>query len=228
MPQDVFFQETVTQGTVTILLEGGGYRGRCFYSPKIPHGLGEGDVHLSLALLDPGGYEEGLVQGEDTQFVFGDVDAFSESSYIPGIPAVKLGAVLYRGQGVFQIGVCLKENTSCSRLQVSWRASRLEPKTRPAAILPEPVMEEQELREDVDENAFYIANAPRVLRTGESFRFYLVMPKTGGTPAWTIREPFGGSITPEGVYTAPSIPGIFEVQASLDGQITSVYIMVRE
>ena len=56
MPQDVFFQETVTQGTVTILLEGGGYRGRCFYSPKIPHGLGEGDVHLSLALLDPGGY----------------------------------------------------------------------------------------------------------------------------------------------------------------------------
>ena len=84
-----------SQGTVTILLEGGGYRGRCFYSPKIPHCLGEGDVHLSLALLDPGGYEEGLVQGEDTQFVFGDVDAFSESSYIPGIPAVKLGAVLY-------------------------------------------------------------------------------------------------------------------------------------
>ena len=39
MPQDVFFQETVTQGTVTILLEGGGYRGRGFYSTKITHRL---------------------------------------------------------------------------------------------------------------------------------------------------------------------------------------------
>ncbi len=226
MVQNVFFQETLTQGTAVIALDHGGYRGRCYYSARIPHGLGEGDVHLSFALIDPDGYEEGPVEGE--QLLFGDMDAFSESSYIPGIPAVKIGAILYPKQGVFQIGVCLKENTSCPQLKIAWRASRLEAKSRPAAILPEPVMEEEPLYQEADENAFYIANAPRVLRTGESFHFYLVMPKNGGTPVWTIREPFGGQITPEGVYTAPAIPGIFEIQASLNGQITSVYIMVRE
>ena len=39
MVQNVFFQETLTQGTAVIALDHGGYRGRCYYSAKIPHGL---------------------------------------------------------------------------------------------------------------------------------------------------------------------------------------------
>ncbi|MBQ7915643.1 MAG: hypothetical protein IJ315_02495 [Firmicutes bacterium] len=227
MSQDIFFQETLTQGITTIFLKSGGYRGRCYYSDKIAHGLGEGTVQLSFAVLDEAGYDNGPLNG--SHLIFGDLSAFEESSYLPGVPAVKIGAVLFPEQGQFQIGIRLQENTPLSQLKIAWWASRLEPKTRPAVILPDTVLDEpDELLSQPDENAFFITNAPRVLRTGKQFSFHVAMPKAGGTPVWTVKEPGGGTITQEGVYTAPSVPGIFEIQASLGEQITSVYIMVKE
>ena len=227
MSQDIFFQETLTQGVATISLKGGGYRGRCYYSEKIAHGLGEGVVHLSFAVQDEAGYDDTPLNGP--QLLFGDLSAFEESSYIPGVPAVKIGAVLFPEQGQFQIGVRLQENTPLSQLQIAWWASRLEPKTLPAVILPDTVLDEPDaLLSKPDENAFFITNAPRVLRTGKQFAFHVAMPKVGGIPVWTVKEPGGGTITQDGVYTAPSVPGIFEIQAALGDQITSVYIMVKE
>lgn len=230
MAQEIFYQETLTQGTAEIALPDGGHRGRCYYSSDIVHGLGEGTVRLSFAVLDSGGYEDGPL--EQTQLLFGDADALEESDYIPGIPSMKIGAVLYPQRGAFRIGVRLQGNTSCRRLSIAWWASRLEAKTRPAAILPETLISEAPLPSSLegpaDEDAFYIANAPRVLRVRETFRFCLQLPRSGGTPTWEVKESGGGTITPEGVYTAPSVPGIFEITARLGSQITSVYIMVRE
>ena len=60
MAQDVFFQETLTQGVSHIEFRGGGHRGRCYYSDKISHGLGEGTVYLTFAAMDEMGFEETL------------------------------------------------------------------------------------------------------------------------------------------------------------------------
>ena len=128
MPQEIFYQETLTQGTAVIDLPEGGHRGRCYYSGEIAHGLGEGTVRLSFAAMDSQGYEEGPL--EHTQILFGDSDTLEESVYVPGIPSFKLGAVLYPDRGTFRIGVRLLENTSCRQLSIAWWASRLEPKTR--------------------------------------------------------------------------------------------------
>lgn len=228
MQQDSFYQETLTQGVALIEFGHGGYRGRCYYSEPIAHGLGEGTVRLSFAILDEAAYDNAPHTG--SQLLFGDLSAFAESSYIPSVPNMKIGAVLFPDQGVFRIGVRLMENTAQKSVRIVWWASRLDAKARPAAILPDTVLEDpsEEFSDQPDENAFYITNAPRVLRLRESFRFRLMLPKSGGTPVWTIKEAGGGTITPDGLYTAPSAPGIFEIQASLDDQITSVYIMVRE
>lgn len=230
MPQEIFYQETLTQGTAVIDLPEGGHRGRCYYSGEIAHGLGEGTVRLSFAAMDSQGYEDGPL--EHTQILFGDSDTLEESVYVPGIPSFKLGAVLYPDRGTFRIGVRLLENTSCRQLGIAWWASRLEPKTLPSAILPETPLKELSmtagLDDTADENAFFITNAPRVLRVRETFQFRLAMPKSGGTPEWEVREKGGGTITQEGIYTAPCVPGIFEITARLNGQLTSVYIMVRE
>ena len=82
MVQNVFFQETLTQGTAVIALDHGGYRGRCYYSAKIPHGLGEGDVHLSFALIDPDGYEEGPVEGEQLSHLVKSMVQITGAAYV--------------------------------------------------------------------------------------------------------------------------------------------------
>ena len=230
MAQDVFFQETLTQGISRIQFSGGGHRGRCYYSDKIPHGLGEGTVYLTFAAMDEMGFEETPLSG--TQLLFGDTAAFEESGYVSGVPLLRIGAVLYAEEGCFRIGVRLLENTSLTELKIAWRASRLDPKARPSALLPDTVLEEIPLTEDFsvpeDPAAFYITNAPRILRVEESFAFHLALPEGGGTPVWSVCENGGGTVTQNGVYTAPSVPGIFEVRAALNDQLTSVYIMVKE
>ncbi|MFR5072275.1 MAG: hypothetical protein ACLTDS_09150 [Bianqueaceae bacterium] len=47
---------------------------------------------------------------------------------------------------------------------------------------------------------------------------------------WKVLGQGGGSIDHNGMYTAPNVQGVFQIEASLDDQEkkTTVYIMIKE
>lgn len=75
---------------------------------------------------------------------------------------------------------------------------------------------------------FYIANPPKMLHPGWKYALWTNMDPRQVPIRWTVEEG-QGTITSFGEYTAPMVPGVYEVKAfrADNDQMTSVYIVVR-
>ena len=63
------------------------------------------------------------------------------------------------------------------------------------------------------------------------YKFQCALPKgCDGPVRWKVLGQGGGSIDHNGMYTAPDVQGVFQIEASLDdqGKKTTVYIMIKE
>lgn len=201
-------------GEICLKLEGIEPAGRCFYTEPIRTGLGPGLFCLTFALADADGYDGGLLPAE--RLLFGDPGVFAQSSYVPGIPAVRLGAYAEPSEGTFRLGVMLLDRAVRCRLRIRWWAEKTE--AEPAVKAP---------AEGVNE--FYISNAPKSLKTGQKYQLSCVRPEGAQKVRWEVLTEGGGEITSYGMYTAPTERGIYQVQAVLEKtqQTASVYLMVR-
>ncbi len=71
--------------------------------------------------------------------------------------------------------------------------------------------------------AITISGSTEILYTGDSRAFTATVVNASNTAVtWSVVEAGGGSITQAGVYTAPSLPGTFTVQAVLQADPTKV------
>ncbi len=203
-------------GQLYLELQGMERSGRCFYTDVIDTGLGDGMIHLSFAVVDQGGYDQGLLS--EGRLLFGDSEVFAQSSYVPGVPAVRLGAWVDPGTGEFRLGVKLLSHAAQCRLVIRWWAEKKEVDEA-----------EQADEEIVVTDDFYIGNMPRIMKTGRKFQFSCVKPMEDDKVEWEVLSPGGGTIDRFGMYTAPDLPGIYQIQARLPerGMETSIYLMVK-
>lgn len=194
----------IKTGSAIIDLGIGGAVGQRFYSEEIVHGLGLGEVAISL----------GLAKGvsESNQVIYGSQGVFDDKI----CPNIMMAAKVNMGKGSFVIGIKCLEPVEAKRLRVCWMAVKDQSarkageKDRPFAIRPD------------------ILN----MKVRESHYFEAVLGDEALRHVkWSVKEADGGYIDANGCYTAPGKPGIYEVtaQSMEDEQLRAgAYVIVRE
>lgn len=202
---EVLDSPRVATGTVTLDLGIGGVTGQKFFSEEITHGLGLGDVRIVLG--------QACKAKEDSSVIYGDGDIFEEGS---GMVKASLAARADVANGTFVIGLKLLETTTARRVKLHWMAV----KDRKEAVY------EREVRE------LFIKPDMTYLRLRETCYFETVlMGAADKRVVWSVREPEGGAIDQHGRYTAPNIPGIFEIvaeSAAYPGVRASAFVVIKE
>lgn len=194
----------IQTGSAVINLGAGGIPGQRFCSEEIVHGLGLGEVFISLALSG---------KASDKEYnIFGNPDVFEDVGY----PKLELAARTDAKRGSFVIGVkCLGHiNKDC--LKVSWMAAKdntvqvKERGERQLTIRPDIV------NLQIREGHYFEAVS------GGEIRKHI---------KWSVKEPEGGTIDDNGYYTAPSRSGVYEIiaQDMEDMSLTAMaFVIVRD
>jgi hypothetical protein len=170
------------------------------FSKEIIHGLGKGPVFIVLGLEEHHEIQPDAAPYGD-HMVFGNQDVFLRSSLEKVVPLVSMGALANAGKGTFQIGVKLLKNTEHTSCRVRWwaykHASDMDPSYLNDGVQPS------------------ISVSPDIaqLKLNEVFRFEVTFKNVPPSLCkFSVKEPDGGGIDPNGVYTAPAHEGLFEIQ----------------
>lgn len=199
-------QETLTgaSGMIGIDLGIGGARGQKFFSEPVAHGLGPGSVSVICGIAGNAGKPSAVYYGEPT--VFGE-----DGREVLAKTAVKVDTV----NGTFVAGIMLTEATTAGSVKLHWTALRDcadECYETERSLFLKPDMVYLSLREDYYfEAVFSGADDQRVL--------------------WSVTEKEGGSIDGNGMYTAPAVPGIYEIvarSAAYPKLFATAYAVVRD
>lgn len=197
-------EPAVTTGHVIFDLGLGGNTGQRFFSGDISHELGLGNVTIILGSCTG-------VRDEDS-VIYGSPEIFTDEVPFRAELAAKADAKT----GTFRIGLRLVEPTMNRYVRVNWTAIR----------------DAKEKVHDVEETALLIRPDILYLKTRETFFLEPEFRGIAPTPVtWSIREENGGTIEPNGKYTAPNVPGIFEVSAAstrYENLRASIYVVVRD
>ncbi|MFQ9801990.1 MAG: hypothetical protein ACLR23_27330 [Clostridia bacterium] len=92
---------------------------------------------------------------------------FEESEYIPGMPPVDIGAILFQDRGTFKVGIRLASSIPQKQIVIYWWAETLE----------ELEPEEKDTPTEAATEEFFIENAPKFLRKGMKYQFQCALPK---------------------------------------------------
>lgn len=194
----------VKMGSTIIDLGIGGVSGQRFYSEDIVHGLGLGEVAISL----------GLAKGiqESNQVIYGSQEVFDDKI----CPKIEMAAKVNIARGSFVIGIKCLEQVESKRLRVYWMA-----------------VKDRSVQETGTKNR-HLSIRPDIfnMKVRESHYFEAVVDnEVLKYVKWSIKETEGGTIDSDGCYTAPNQPGIYEVMAQSmeDEQLKAgAYVIVRE
>lgn len=182
----------------------GGSTGQRFFTEDITHDLGLGNVTVMLGQC--------CGTSDEHEVIYGSPEVFEDE-----VPfRAELAAKTNTASGTFQIGLRLVEPTMIRYVRVNWTAIR----------------DHRERIHEMEEMSMFIKPEILYLKTRESY--YLEAKFQGIEPTqvkWAVREEHGGTIEQNGKYTAPNMPGIYEVMASsmiYDKLCASIFIVVRE
>lgn len=128
----------------------------------------------------------------------------------------ELAARLDASRGAFVVGLRLIEPTSVQWVDVYWRAAA------------DPAAQEETERE----KHIYILPGKLELKVRESCYLEAVCENVpGATVLWNVTDPYGGSISSDGAYTAPNTAGVYEITAQCQDAPelkASLFVVVRE
>ena len=189
--------------------------GKSYYSYEFVHGLGEGNVAVVTAIDNKANYltdERGLL-------VFGDKDIFTKEEISISAPNVTIGAVVNSEKGTVRLGVKLKERTNAQAVDVRWWAFK------PVEIKEE----EEDLVIDENVRVVITPNTTRI-KPLEQVRFEAhIDGAISQEVRWVMAEKNTGTIDNNGLYTAPSKEGVYEVKAysvKFENKSDSAYVVV--
>lgn len=197
--------QLVSSGEVIIDLGIGGNAGQRFYSKEISHGLGLGNVSISLGVAYSVKENNAIVYG--AQDIFADKDSKVKAS---------LAAKLDPESGKFVIGLKCLETTDERQVKVHWIAVKDK-----QDIIVEKIKETMHIKPDMlnietKQTQYYEA---------------IIGGENESRVKWSVKEKNGGTIDENGMYTAPNRQGVFEIIAeSMDnpGVKASTFVVVRE
>ncbi len=202
-------------GLCEIPLGGDARAGKIFYSNEIVHGLGKGDVVVSLGF-------EYLAEDPRTNIlsrstIYGNTELFHEDS-VP-LPSAELAVKVMNDRGSFLAAAKLKTEATNTLLMLRWSAYKI-----PAVG--------DKLKSDLAGRRIASVPPTIVMGTRESHyfnvRFYNMEPCT---LTYALTESGSGEITTDGVYTAPAREGVYEIQISCADEplvCTYAYAVVKK
>ncbi len=148
---------------------------------------------------------------DDERIYSGSAEIFEEMD-----PKAELAARLDASRGCFTVGLRLTEPTSRQKAVVFWRAE----------------WSGEAMNQEYREKRLYIRPAHLELKVRESAWLEAVCENIYGmTVTWTVKTQDGGTVTGDGLYTAPNSPGVYEVRAWCQEAPelgSSIFIIVRE
>ena len=186
----------IATGIVEIPVGDHARKGDICYSGEIMHGLGAGNVYVEV------GYEyleENKALGRNAKTtVFGNPDLFDNGNLkVAAETAVKV----YNDKGSFVVALKLEENVSMLVLTYRWVAIRYD-------------SEKQKNEMDVNNTQSISAVTPTiVLGTRESYFFQIKFNNMKAcSVSYELTEQGSGEISSDGIYTAPSKEGVYEIR----------------
>lgn len=189
--------------------------GKSYYSYEFVHGLGTGNVAVVTAIDNKANYttdDKGLL-------VFGDKNIFTKDEISISAPYVQVAAVVNVIKGTVRLGVKLLEKTTAQAVDIRWWAYK------PVEI--------QEQQEDlvIDENVRVVITPNTVrIKPLEQIRFEAhIEGAISQEIRWGMVEKNTGTIDNNGLYTAPSTEGVYEIRAysvKFDGKSDTAYVVV--
>lgn len=189
--------------------------GKSYYSYEFVHGLGTGNVAVVTAIDNKANYttdDKGLL-------VFGDKNIFTKDEISISAPYVQVAAVVNVVKGTVRLGVKLLEKTTAQAVDIRWWAYK------PVEI--------QEQQEDlvIDENVRVVITPNTVrIKPLEQIRFEAhIEGAISQEIRWGMVEKNTGTIDNNGLYTAPSTEGVYEIRAysvKFEGKSDTAYVVV--
>lgn len=187
----------IETGIVEIPLGSNARRGDVCYSGEIMHGLGKGNVYVEV------GYEyleEDLTLKRNARAtVYGNPDLFPNGEMSQ--PAAETAVKVLNDKGSFVVAVRLLRDVDFLVLTYRWAAVKMAGEEKSAAI-------------DPGSNKSISAVTPTVvLGTKETYFFQVKFHNMKEcSVSYELTEPGSGEVSPDGIYTAPSREGVYELK----------------
>ena len=195
----------VSSGSVVINLGIGGTEGQRFFSPELSHGLGLGNVYIGLGTA--------WNINDDAPVVCGSPEIFDEEG---GEVHAELAAKVDVTKGTFVVGLRLIAPTSARHVRIHWTAVR----------------DSKESIHDREQRRLFIRPDVCELEVRETRYFQAVFENVSDQRVrWSVKEPQGGEIDENGMYTAPNTVGVYEIEAQSAAHPelrASTYVVVRD
>ncbi|BED93010.1 MAG: hypothetical protein RsTaC01_0950 [Candidatus Paraimprobicoccus trichonymphae] len=206
--------DNITTGIERITLGFNPKVNKCFYSYEFVHGLGVGNVAV-ITSVDNSSYDinqKGLV-------VFGDSSIFSKEEITFSAPHVQISSVLNAEKGTIRLGIRLLERTSLQAVDIRWWAI----KPHEIKRIDEDLVVDDNIRVVITPNTTQI-------KPLEQYRFNAHIEGASSQEViWSLAKEKTGSIDNNGLYTAPSKEGVFEIRATstkFENKTDSAYVVV--
>lgn len=185
----------IREGILEIPLEPRMRRGKCAFSEEIIHGLGPGNVYVAAGLMDR----------EETGIIYGDSRIFSEGLLKSGY---ETAVQVFPERGSFRAAVRLTGEQDTVLVRLRWTAVAAAAK------------EAKEARPEKSGGGRITSEVPTVrLKPKEKWcfraRFHQMEPCR---ICYELTDGEGGRIEPDGTYTAPARPGVYEICMYCEGQ----------
>lgn len=185
----------IETGIVEIPLGERARKGDICYSAQVMHGLGKGNVFVQvgsqyLEEQESGGNEETTVFGNPALFESKRTQACAEA-------AVKV----LNDRGAFVVALRLLRDVKQLILTYRWMAVRCDSERL-----------QEEIEHDID-RSISVVTPTVALAEKESYLFRITYHNMKPCPvSYELTEPGSGEVTQDGVYTAPSREGIYEIR----------------
>ncbi len=198
---DSEYNVRMVHGSYELELDGGGYKGTRYVGEEIVHGLGLGKFHVELGVED-----------ENQVITYGSSEVFEDTK-----PMIELAVKAYPDRGTFQIGGRLLEQVIANSITVHWTVW----------------MNEQEYVQEKITRKIFIKPSVLELSTRETHYLEAICTNMDDKDIeWKVKdEVSGGTISENGMYTAPNEPGVYEVVArsvAYPDIKASIFVVVRK
>lgn len=194
-------------GETLISLGIGGVAGQKFFSQEIAHGLGLGSVTILLGVADN--------MQEQSCIVYGDQGIFGSKNNKSSRGRVTLAAKVDPKTGKFTIGVKCIDRVDESQLRIQWTA----------------IKDRQDMIAEIAQRSMYIKPDMLNLSVKQSHYYEAIISgESESRVKWSVKQDNGGTIDENGMYTAPDVPGVYEIIArSMDDSDmkASTFVVVR-
>ena len=206
----------IATGTLEVPLGKNARAGDIRYSGEIPHGLGAGNVYVDIGYSyvsdDPG-----LATNQKCTF-YGNPDLFSRKD--EQMSDVETAVKVLNEKGSFVVAARLLRDVDYLTLTFRWVAIRF------------PSGDEMEVAEDYYDKSISVATPTVIMGTKESHFFSVRFNNMKSTAiTYELTSPGSGEISSDGVYTAPSREGVYEIRiycTDMPVICTYAYAIVRK